>query len=195
MQLLGIDLGTGGISCRIELPQSLFYQILSNRAGMPIANDGQLLTLLTELSAMKSQYAKFQDAMSSVQATGYGVVMPTAADMQLHAPELIHKGASYGIKLKAAASSIHMIRVDVDTQITPMVGDEQQSKNLLGTLAEDDPQALWQTYLFGKPVGELVQDSLTSKLARLPEDVRQKFRGTLQRVVNENAQGLICLIL
>ena len=195
MHLQGIDLGSGAVACAIVLPETLFYEILSHKAGLPIRNDAELLTLLTELSAMKTEYSKMADALASVQATGYGIVMPTATDMQLQPPELIRKGASCGVKLKANASSIHMIRVDVDTQIAPMVGDEQQSKELLGTLADEDSQSLWHTNLFGKSVGDLVQDSLTAKLQRLPEDVRQKFRGTLQRVVNENAQGLICLIL
>ena len=195
LRLEGIDLGNGTVSCSIQLPQALFYDVLSSKAGIPIVNDGQLLTVLTDLTAMKAEYSKIQDALASVQATGYGVVMPTAADMHLQAPELVHKGNAYGIKLKAEASSIHMIRVDVDTQIAPMVGDEQQSRDLLGTLAEEDAHTLWNTNLFGKSVGDLVQDSLSAKVARLPEDVRQKFRGTLQRVVNENAQGLICLIL
>ena len=121
--------------------------------------------------------------------------MPTAADMQLQSPELVRKGTSCGIKLKAAAPSIHMIRVDIDTEIAPMVGDEQQSKDLLSSLADQDPEKLWQSNIFGKSVGDLIQDGLTTKLIRLPDDVRTKFRGTLQRIVNEGAQGLICLIL
>ena len=108
---------------------------------------------------------------------------------------MLHKNGSYGVKLKAGAPSIHMIRVDIDTEISPMVGDEQQSKDLLASLTEEDHKTLWESNIFGKSVGDLIQDGLTTKLVRLPDDVRTKFRGTLQRIVNEGAQGLICLIL
>lgn len=195
LQVTGADLSCGAISCTIALPQALFYEILSSKAGLPIENDGALLSLLTQLSAVKTEYDKISDALTSVNATGYGVVMPTASDMQLQPPELVRKGNSCGIKLKASAPSIHMIRVDIDTEIAPMVGDEQQSKDLLSTLSAQESQALWQSNIFGKSVGDLIQDGLTTKLVRLPEDVRIKFRGTLQRIVNEGAQGLICLIL
>ena len=195
LHIKGIDLGTGAVACSIMLPESLFYQILSSKAGLPIENDGDLLKLLTELAAVKTEYDKVSDALACVSATGYGVVMPTAADMQLQPPEMIRKGTSYGIKLKASAPSIHMVRVDIDTEIAPMVGDEQQSKDLLATLAAQSPEALWQSNIFGKSVGDLIQDGVTAKLLRLPEDVRVKFRGALQRIVNESAQGLICLIL
>ena len=195
LQITGADLSGGTVSCTIALPQALFYQILSNRVGLPIESDGALLHLLTELSAAKTEYDKISDALNAVHATGYGVVMPTATDMQLQAPELVRKGTSCGIKLKAAAPSIHMIRVDIDTEISPMVGDEQQSKDLLASLTEEDHKTLWESNIFGKSVGDLIQDGLTTKLVRLPDDVRTKFRGTLQRIVNEGAQGLICLIL
>ena len=193
--LRGMNLSDGTVVVALAFPESLFYEILSNKAGMAIENDGQLLALLTELSRVKQEYDKISDALSAVKATGYGVVMPTASDMQLQTPELVRKGASCGIKLKAAAPSIHMIRVDIDTEIAPMVGDEQQSQALLASLTDQEPEKLWQSNIFGKSVGDLIQDGLTTKLIRLPDDVRTKFRGTLQRIVNEGAQGLICLIL
>ena len=162
---------------------------------MPIENDGQLLSLLTELSAAKQEYDKIADALAAVKATGYGVVMPTADQMQLQTPEIVRKGGAFGVKLKAGAPSIHMVRVDIDTEISPMVGDEQQSKDLISSLTEQDPEKLWQSNIFGKSVYELLQEGLAAKVLRLPEDVRGKFRGTLNRIVNEGASGLICLIL
>ena len=195
LQVQGADLSNGSMACNIVLPESLFYEILSDQAGIPIENDAALLQLLTELTATKQAYEKISDALNAVESTGYGVVMPTASDMQLQTPELVRKGASCGIKLKAAAPSIHMIRVDIDTEIAPMVGDEQQSQALLASLTDQEPEKLWQSNIFGKSVGDLIQDGLTTKLIRLPDDVRTKFRGTLQRIVNEGAQGLICLIL
>ena len=190
-----VDLGTGTVSCAIGFPETLFYEILSSRAGMPIANDAQLLKLLTELSRIKGEYEQVSDALAAVQATGYGVVMPTARQMQLEKPEIIRKGGNFGVKLKAGAPSIHMIRVDIDTEISPMVGDEKQSRDLISYLGGEEPEKLWQSNIFGKSVYELIQEGLTAKLVQLPEEVRGKFRGTLTRIVNDGANGLICLIL
>ena len=190
-----VDLGTGTVSCSISFPEALFYEILSSRAGMQISNDAQLLKLLTELARIKAEYEQVADALSAVHATGYGVVMPTAQQMQLEKPEIIRKGGTFGVKLKAGAPSIHMIRVDIDTEISPMVGDEKQSRDLISYLGGEEPEKLWQSNIFGKSVYELIQDGLNSKLVQLPEEVRGKFRGTLTRIVNDGANGLICLIL
>ena len=190
-----IDLGTGTVDCAITFPEKLFYEILSARAGLPIQTDKQLLQLLTELSAVKKEYDKISDALSAVKATGYGVVMPSAAEMTLEKPELLRKNGAFGVKLKAGAPSIHMIRVDIDTEISPMVGGEQQSQELIGQLTGSDPEMLWQSNIFGKSVYDLIQEGLTAKVVRLPEDVKEKFRGSISRIVNEGATGLICLIL
>ena len=190
-----LDLATGTVSCELRFPEKLFYEILSTKTGMDIQNDAQLLTLLTALSAVKKEHDQIADALSAVKATGYGVVMPTAGEMKLETPELLRKGSSFGVKLKASAPSIHMIRVDIDTEITPMVGDEKQSQDLISYLSGEAPEKLWESNIFGKSVYALIQEGLTSKLIRLPEDVRDKFRGSLSRIVNEGATGLICLIL
>ena len=195
LQLRNVNLADGTVSCVIALPEQLYYQILSGKAGIPIENDGQLLSLLMELAKVKREYDKISDALSAVKATGYGVVMPMAEDMKLEKPEVIRKGGAYGVKLKAGAPSVHMVRVDIDTEISPIVGDEKQSRELIGNLTADDPEKLWQSNIFGKSVYELLQDGLNAKLVQLPEDVRGKFRGTLTRIVNEGATGLICLIL
>ena len=193
--LRGVDLSDGSVICAISFPEKLFYEILSAKAGMQIGDDGQLLSMLTELSAMKQEYDKISAALSAVKATGYGVVMPVAEEMQLETPEILRKGGTFGVKLKAGAPSIHMVRVDIDTEISPMVGDEQQSKDLVSRLTEQDPQKLWESHIFGKSVYDLLQEGLTAKVTRMNEDVRGKFRGTLTRIVNEGATGLICLIL
>ena len=193
--LRSVDLGSGSVICAIVFPEALFYEILSARAGMPIRSDAQLLQLLTELSQIKQEYDKISDALSAVRATGYGVVMPAAEEMKLETPEIIRKGGAYGVKLKAGAPSIHMVRVDIDTEINPMVGDEKQSQDLVNSLMGEDPEKLWQSNIFGKSVYDLIQEGLTTKLLGMPEEVRGKFRGTLTRIVNEGATGLICLIL
>ena len=190
-----IDPGTGTVDCAISFPEKLFYEILSSRTGMEITTDKQLLQLLSELSTVKKEYDKISDALSSVKATGYGIVMPSAAEMTLEKPELLRKNGAFGVKLKAGAPSIHMIRVDIDTEISPMVGGEQQSQELIAQLTGSDPETLWESHIFGKSVYELIQEGLTAKVVRLPEDVREKFRGSISRIVNEGATGLICLIL
>ena len=195
VSIRSVDLGTGRVDCALGFPDSLFYEILSQRSGMEIQNDAQLIALLTELSQVKQEYDKIADALSAVKATGYGVVMPTAEEMTLQTPELLRKGGAYGVKLKAGAPSIHMIRVDIDTEINPMVGDEQQSQDLIQKLSRQDTQDLWNSNIFGKSVYELIQEGLNTKLIRTPEEVRSKFRGSLTRIVNEGASGLICLIL
>ena len=193
--LRAVDPSRGCVECAIELPRQLFYDILSAKAGTAISSDAQLLGLLTELSAMKREYDKIADALSAVKATGYGVVMPRPEEMVLQTPQIIRKGGTFGVQLKAGAPSIHMIRVDIDTQISPMVGDEKQSKELISYLTDGDPEKLWESNIFGKSVYELIREGLSAKLVRLPEEVREKFRSILSRTVNEEANGLLCLIL
>lgn len=193
--LRSMDLGSGNVTCAITLPEALFYSILSSRCGITIENDAQLVQTLTKLSATAKEYEKVADALSAVRATGYGIVMPTAQEMTLQSPEVLRKGGSFGVKLKADAPSIHMIRVDIDTEISPMVGSEKQSADLISYLSGEDPQKLWQSNIFGKSVYDLIQEGMSAKLLQLPEEVRGKFRVTLQRIVNEGAQGLVCLIL
>ncbi len=193
--LRSVDLADGSVFCTIVLPEHLYYEILSSKAGISIENDAQLLQLLMELAKVKQEYDKIADALSEVKATGYGVVQPSAEEMKLEKPEIIRKGGAFGVKLKAGAPSIHMVRVDLDTEINPMVGDEKQSRELIAHLTGEDPNNLWQSNIFGKSVYDLIQEGLTAKLLRMPADVRGKFRGTLSRIVNEGATGLICLIL
>lgn len=193
--LRGMDLGTGTVTCAFTFPEALFYEILSSKAGMTIQNDGQLLGILMELSRVKQEYDKISDALTAVKATGYGVVMPSAEEMQLEKPEMLRKNGTFGVKMKAAAPSIHMMRIDIDTEISPMVGDEKQSQELIRYLTTEEPEKLWQSNIFGRSVYELLQDGLNAKVVRMPEDVRSRFRGTLTRIVNEGATGLICLIL
>jgi len=190
-----VDISTGVVSCVIGFPEQLFYEILSGKAGMKIENDGALLNLLEELGRIKGEYDRISDALSAVQATGYGVVMPSADQMKLEPPEIVRKGSAYGVKLKAGAPSVHMIRVDLDTQISPMVGDEKQSRDLIGYLTGEEPEKLWQSNIFGKSVYDLIQEGLNAKLLQMGDEVRTKFRGTLTRIVNDGANGLICLIL
>ncbi len=190
-----VDLATGTVVCQLQFPDTLFYQILSQQSGISITDDSQLVRILTELAKVKKEYDQLSDALQSVNATGYGIVMPTPEQVVMQAPEVVHKGGAFGVKLKAEAPSIHMIRVDINTEISPMVGGQQQSQDLINHLTGEDPEKLWESNIFGKSVYDLIQEGLAAKLVRTPEDVRAKFRGSLTKIVNEGASGLICLIL
>ena len=190
-----IDLATGTVVCNISFPEKLFYEILSAKTGICIESEAHLMQLLCELTEVKRDYDKIADALAAAKTTGYGIVMPTADEMTLETPEIVKKNGAFGVKMKAGAPSIHMIRVDIDTEISPMVGDEKQSHDLVSYLCGEDPDKLWESNIFGKSVYHLIQEGLTAKVIRTPADVREKFRGTLGRIVNEGATGLFCLIL
>ena len=195
VQIRGMDLSTGAVDCDIRFPEKLFYEVLTERTGVHVTGDGALMKLLTELTAVKQEYDRISDALSAVRATGYGVVLPDREEVTLEKPQQLRRGGAFGIRMKAAAPSIHMIRVDIDTEISPIVGDEAQSKELMHQLSGQEPEQIWQSNIFGKTVYEMIRDGLNTKLVGLPQDVRSKFQGTLTRVVNEGANGLICLIL
>ena len=193
-----VDLGTGTVCCEPELGEGLFYRVLGQRTGFEIENDGQLLSLLTGLAEIKKQYDKISAALDEAHATGYGIVMPTAEEMKLEVPEIVRRGNSYGVKLKASAPSIHLLRADIRAEISPIVGDEQQSQELIHYLLgeyEGNTEKLWESNIFGKSVFELVSDGLAAKLTRMPDDARSKLRDALSRIINEGANGLICLLL
>ena len=198
VQIRDIDPGTGTISCELRLKDGLFYQILTEHSGFQVENDGDLLKLLIDLSDIQKKYSKVSDALDQVRETGYGVVMPAPEEMHLDQPQIIRKGGAYGVRLKANAPSIHMMRADIETEINPMIGDEKQSEDMLQYLKQEyegDTEKLWQTKIFGKTVYELVNEGLSTKLHRMPDISRRKFQHTLSRIINEGGNGLICIIL
>lgn len=192
------DLARGVAVLSLEHPRELFYQILSGKTGMEVSGDGDLMTLLKKMSAVEREYSKVQGALEQVKAVGYGIVMPDTSEMTLQTPEIIKSGGSYGVKLKASAPSIHMIRADIETEISPMVGSEQQSEELINYLLgeyEGDTQKLWDSNIFGKSLYELINEGLTAKLKKMPDEARMKLKDTLGRIINEGSGGLICIIL
>lgn len=196
--IMGVDLAEGSICCEPEFEEGTFYDILREKSGFHIDNDGQLLSVLTALSKMKKEFDKISAALEEVKATGYGIVMPGAEEMKLELPELVKKGGAYGVKLRASAPSIHMMRADIQTEVNPMVGNEQQSEELMKSLLgeyEDDKEKLWESNIFGKSLYELVNEGLNTKLKRMPEDARYKIKDALTKIINEGANGLICLLL
>ena len=197
-RLLGVDPGNGSVRCELTCPESLFFSVLSEQAGIEVADNAALLQTLTTLAEAKREYDKVADALAQVRATGYGVVMPDASELHLEKPEIVRKNGGYAVRLKASAPSIHLLRADVETELSPMVGGEQESEQLIRYLLseyEEDTEKLWESNLFGKSLYELVSEGLSGKLARMPDDVRAKLRRTLCRMINENTGGMICILL
>lgn len=193
-----INLGTGVINVEIDLQDHLFYNMLSDMTGTKIENEGELFACISSLSQIKKDYDKMSYALHEVTERGYGIVTPTIDDLILEEPEIVRQGQKYGVKLKAKAPSIHMIKIDTETEVAPLVGSEKQSEELVKYLLsefENDPKKIWESNIFGKSVHELVNEGLQNKLARMPEDAQNKLRDTLQRIVNEGSGGLICIIL
>ena len=193
-----IDLGTGVAQAQLELPRTLFYQTLSQQSGFQISDDGDLVSLLSQLAQVKSEYDRVAQALKEVEETGYGIVVPSPDTLVLEEPEIVKQGGRYGVRLKASAPSIHMIRADIETEVSPIVGTEKQSEEMINYLLrefEGDTAKIWQSNIFGKSFHELVGEDLNTKLKRMPDDARGKLRETLQRIINEGSGGLICIIL
>ena len=189
-----VELGTGTVHCRISLPEGLYYDTLSRRAGVPIRSEAELLRLLTELTAAKRDYDRIKDALDAARSGGCGVVMPDRSEVELQQPELIKRGGSCGVRLRCSAPSIHMMRVDLQTELSPMVGGEEQAKDLLGRLSGEKEEVL-DSNLFGKTVWDMANDGLNSRLTATDPQTLEKFRQSLTKILSEGAQGLICIIL
>ena len=197
-RVTSIDLGTGVSSAVLELPRRLFYDTLSQQSGFQIGDDGDLMALLTQLAGVKKEYDKVADALREVEETGYGIVVPPIESLVLEEPEIMKQGGRYGVRLKASAPSIHMIRADIETEVSPIVGGEKQSEDMIHYLLQEyegDSSKIWEANIFGKSLHELVNEDLNAKIKRMPQDARIKLRETLQRIINEGSGGLICIIL
>jgi stage IV sporulation protein A len=197
-QVNSIDLGTGVASVELRLPRELFYQTLSERSGFTVTDDGDLMSLLTALAGVKAEYDKVAGALRDVRETGYGIVVPGIDELHLEEPEIVKQGGRYGVRLKASAPSIHMIRADIETAVSPIVGNEKQSEDMVNYLLQEfegDTSKIWQSNIFGRSFHELVNEDLQNKLHRMPEDARRKLQETLTRIINEGSGGLICIIL
>lgn len=193
-----INLGNGNINISIELKDNLFYQILSDMTGVSISDEGELFSVLTSFSQTKKEYDKISYALESAKATGYGIVTPGMEDLILDEPEMVKQGSKFGVKLKATAPSLHIVKANIETEVSPIVGSEKQSEELVNYLLsefESDPQKIWESNIFGKNLHELVNEGLQNKLSRMPEDAQGKLQETLERIVNEGSGGLICIIL
>lgn len=193
-----INAGIGNMLINIQLPEELFYRVLSDTTGIEIEGEHRLISLIKDLAEVKREYERVEYALHEVKIKGYGVVTPQMNEMTLDEPEIIKQGNRFGVKLRASAPSVHMIRADIETEIAPLVGTEKQSEELVNYLLkefESEPGKIWQSNIFGKSLHELVSEGLHNKLNRMPEDAQMKLQETLQRIINEGSGGLICIIL
>ena len=193
-----IDLGTGKARVALETAPELFFRVISEMTGLSVSDERELMEILRELAEVKGKYDRVSEALREVEETGYGIVMPAVEELRLEEPKIAKQSGGYGVKLRAAARSIHMIRANIETEINPVVGTEQQSEDLVRYLLrefEADPGSIWGSNLFGKSLYELVNEGLRNKLDHIPEASRKKLSETLERIVNEGSNGLICILL
>jgi stage IV sporulation protein A len=193
-----MDLGIGKVSMDVSIKENLFYGIMTQMSGMEIKSEKMLFSIVKEFSEVKQKYEKIKKALLEVEETGYGIVMPQMEELSLEEPQILKQGGKYGVRLRASAPSIHLIKAEIETEIAPLVGSEKQSEELLNYLMkefETDPSKIWTSNIFGKSLHELVNEGLNNKLGKMPADARLKLKETLQRIVNEGSAGLICIIL
>ncbi len=193
-----IDLGNGSGVMSVSLLSHLFFKVVSEQTGLDITDESQLLPLLGEFASMKKDYQAFKAALDEVEATGYGIVMPSRDQLMVEEPEIVKQSGKYGVRLRAQAPSIHMVKCNITTEVSPIVGSESQSEDLVMYLLDEfdeNPQKIWESNIFGKSLHELVNEGLHNKLYRMPMDARMKLQETIERIINEGCSGLICIIL
>ena len=193
-----IKLGEGVANVDIVLEDGLFYKVLNEMTGYSIEGDYQLLGLVSKLSQAKKEYDKIEGALKEAKEVGYGLVSPGIEEMELAEPEIYRQGNRFGVKLKAKAPSLHLIRADITTEVSPLIGTEKQSEELVKYFLDEfegDPSRIWKSNLFGKSLNDLVNEQLQGKLNMMPEDARVKMRRTLERIINDGSGALICIII
>ncbi len=198
VSVVKIDLGSGSATVMIDICQPLFYKVLAETTGLVIQDEQELMEVIGELAQMKKEYVKVKDALDEVEATGYGIIMPDIEDLTLEEPEIMKQGGRYGVRLRASAPSIHLMKANITTEVSPIVGSEKQSEDLVMYLLsefEENPEKIWDSNIFGKSLHELVNEGLHTKLARMPMDARMRVQETIERVINEGCNGLVCIIL
>lgn len=193
-----IDLGSGSATVMIKINNSLFYKVLAETTGLVINDEQELMDSIKDLALTKKAYSKVKDALDEVEATGYGIIMPEIEDLKLEEPEIMKQGGRYGVRLRASAPSIHLMKANITTEVSPIVGSEKQSEDLVMYLLsefEENPVKIWDSNIFGKSLHELVNEGLHTKLSRMPADARMRIQETIERVINEGCNGLVCIIL
>lgn len=197
-RILDINMGDGSVTAELSMSQELYYQVIGEMTGIEIGDEAELLRTLQELAHVRTEYEKYSVALDDVTDRGYGIVMPSMDDLCLEDPVVCKQSGGYGIKLRAKAPSIHLIRTTIETEINPIVGTEEQSEEMARHLSEafsEDPKKLWETNLFGKSLYELMSDGLRTKIAHVSDEAQERLSETLSRVINEGSGGLLCIIL
>ncbi|MBE6054508.1 MAG: stage IV sporulation protein A, partial [Clostridium sartagoforme] len=198
IEMNAVKLGEGKANIKLKPRDGIFYNILSEICDLDVKNESDLLYLIKDLNFAKKEYDKVKDALIDVRETGYGLVPPQLSEMKFEEPEMVKQGNRFGVKLKASAPSLHFIKANIKTEISPIMGSEKESEELVNSLMEQfdkDPASLWQSNMFGKPLEVLIREGLQNKLYKMPEDVQVKIQKTLQKIINEGSGGLICIIL
>lgn len=198
VELGNVDMGTGTAAVKVNARPELFYEVLTDETGFQVEGDHHLFRMFKEFSIAKREFDKIANALEEVKTTGYGVVAPRLDEMNLEEPELIRQGSRFGVRLKASAPSLHLIRADITTEVTPVIGTERQCEELVRYLLsqfEENPKKIWDSEIFGKTLNDLVREGIQTKLHRMPENAQLKLQETLQRIVNEGGGGLICIII
>ena len=196
--LRSLDMGTGCVVMELNLQEDIFYKILSEETGLDVFDEASLMPCIVNLANIRRKYEKIESALEEVNATGYGIVLPSMDELRLAEPEIMRQGGRYGVRLRASAPSIHMMRAEIATEVAPIVGTEKQSEELVTSLLSDfeaEPLKIWQSNIFGKSLHELVNEGVQNKLLNMPPEARQRIQQTLERVINEGCSGLICIIL
>ena len=192
------DMGNGAMCITIQMPRALYYQTISDQTGIEVKSDGDLIATLTEMSAVKLDYDRLRSALEDVRANGYGVVMPDASQMQLEEPQIVRQNGKYSVRLKASAPAIHMMMTNIETEVTPAIGGETASEDIINFLLQGfdgDVNRIWESNIFGKSLNDIAEEGLYAKIEALPENAKRKLKETLQRIINEGSSGLICILL
>lgn len=198
MNIRQMRMSDGRVSIQVEMDDGYYYQILSDLTGIPIEGEYQLLRTLGNLAAMQKEYEQVKNALSQVRMKGYGVVMPERSEIVLDEPQVIKHGNKYGVKMKAEAPSINMIKAHIETEIAPIVGSEQQAMDLIAYIKEnarDNEDGVWNTNIFGKSIEQIVEDGIQAKISQMTEDCQMKLQDTLQKIINDSNGGMICIII
>ena len=190
-----VDASLGEVTIQLEAPNGLYNQILNEVIGTDIGSRAKMLALFQEFNETKQEYDQIKSALKMVKQTGYGIATPTLADMKLETPEIIKQGSRYGVKLKAKAPSIHMIKVEVESTFEPIIGSELQSKELIDYLTKDDNNDIWKSEIFGRSLDVIVQEGIQAKLSMMPDNIRYKLGQTLTKVINKGSNNMIAIVL
>ena len=193
-----LNLKDGTVNLKLTIPERFYYEMLTNLLGAPVENEYDFLTMLKDVAGRRREYDHVADAMKSVQMKGYGLVMPEKESIILEEPELITHAGKYGVKIRANSPSVHMIKANIETEIAPIVGSEEQAKDLIAYISENtrnNPAGIWETNIFGKSIGQLVEDGISGKVGKLSGESQIKLQDTIQKVVNDSNGGLVCIII